>query len=255
MLHKLISNPYFNQIVVKLKLDRFFHRANNYWSKHQTDLNKSHQEIAGYSHFIDVQEAVDKTHETIRKVFCEYFSEHASVLDIGCGPGLFLKDFQMTINKTGIDICHDMIEIAAQNNPDATLINDEFLSYSFRRKYNLIYSIGVMQYIPKSKIKNFFIKIHSLLEDDGMLLISYPHAISQNDLKFLNINYINYSPAFINKIIAPYFEILQNKHTVDNRVISDFDRMPYKPLNPQFNATYKNSSILIARKNNINIIK
>lgn len=250
LLHKIISNSYFNRVVATLKLDKYFHRANNYWEKYETDLRKSHQEISGYSHYKDVQETVEETHKIIQNTLKKYCTDNASVLDIGCGPGLYLKDFsEVNIRKVGIDLSAKMLKLAKENNPNTLLINGEFLSYQFNQQFDFIYSVGVLQYIPKREIENFFKKIHLLLKKNGAFLINYPHAISLDDLNFSNINFIQYSPNFLNKIVASYFSIVENKHVIDDRVIGDYDKTPYLPLNPKFNTTFKNSSILIAKKN------
>jgi hypothetical protein len=97
--------------------------------------------------------------------------------------------------------------------------------------------------------KHFLKKIHELLNTNGVLFISYPHAISSRDLTIPDINYINYSPEYLNGIVSKYFKIIQNKHILDDRDVKDYDRTPYKPLNVNFDKTYKNSSILIVQKN------
>ncbi len=248
MFQKIFNNTFINRILVFFKLDKHLQRANNYWEKYETNLNKTHQEIAGYSHSKDVQETVDKTHSTLKLFFDKYTSDKAVILDIGCGPGLYLSDFPKSTQLFGIDLSEKMLSLAKTNCPHATLINDEFLKYVFTVKFDLIYSIGVLQYIPKSELDSFFKKIHELLNTNGIFFISYPHAISSKDLTIPDINYINYSPEYLNSVVSKYFNLIQNKHILDDREITDFDKSPYKPLNVNFDKTYKNSSILVGQK-------
>lgn len=221
----------------------------DFWKNYKPDLKKTHQEIACYSHEKDVQECIDKTHTLLQETFNKYLTiDRASILDIGCGPGLYLKDFPPQHYLSGIDINLNMLALAKNNVPQAEFFNGDFLEYLFDKKFDLIYSIGVIQYVNKEEIQTFFDKIASLLNPGGLVFISYPHALSENDILQPDKNFIHYSPDFLNKIISEKFILLQNKHIYDGRKITDFDRNPYKPLNPSFDRTYKNSSILIAKK-------
>ena len=248
IINKMINNRFVNRLLIKLKLDSAFQRANNYWTLYSAGEDKTHQEIAGYSHSKDVQEAVDKTHEKLKLITKNYIGVDAAVLDIGCGPGLYLKDFNQDKSLFGIDLNEKMLELAKTNAPTSKLVKGEFISYQFGSKFNLIYNIGMLQYIPMSKIEIFIKKISDLLEPDGILFISYPHAISEEDLKVPDLNYINYSPKYLNNVISKYFSIIENKHIIDDREILDFDKNPYKPQNVKFDKTYRNSSILVAKK-------
>lgn len=219
------------------------------WKNYQPDPNKSHQENAGYSHIKDVQECIDKTHVLLKDTANKYLgNNNSSILDIGCGPGLYLNDFSAQHRLFGIDINKNMIALAKQNVPRANLFHGDFLENKIEIKFDFIFSVGVIQYIPQDEIDKFFNKVADLLNTDGYIFISYPHALSGNDVRHTNNNFVHYSPNYLNELIAKRFKLLQNKHLFDERVISDYDRNPYKPLNPSFDRTYKNSSILIAQK-------
>jgi cyclopropane fatty-acyl-phospholipid synthase-like methyltransferase len=247
---KLFNNIVINSIAVFLRVDRFLKRANNYWKAYKIDTRKTHQEIAGYSHVDGVQEAVDATHEKLQNIADKFLKPGDNILDIGCGPGLYLKDFPANINKYGVDINDKMLELAKRNNPTATLYKSEFLTARVDIKFSMIYSVGMLQYISRSELKLFVDKIYDLLEKDGLVFISYPHATSRLDLFFPAINYISYSPKILNKIMADNFLLIQNVHVLDKRVIDKFDRMAYKSIIGGISKTYRNSSILIAQKKN-----
>jgi SAM-dependent methyltransferase len=223
--------------------------AKEYWINYQPDPNKSHQENAGYSHIKDVQECIDKTHVLLKETVNKYLGTNKSnILDIGCGPGLYLKDFPTQHHLFGIDINKKMLALAKQTVPHANLFHGDFLKNKFEIKFEFIYSIGVIQYSPPDESNEFFNNVAHLLNTGGFVFISYPHAISENDILYPNMNFVHYSPNYLNDLIAKRFKLLQNRHLFDARVITDFDRSPYKPLNPRTDRTYKNSSILIAQK-------
>lgn len=223
--------------------------AKSFWKNYKPDLTKSHQEIACYSHTKDVQECIDKTHILLIDTFNKYLRQDESrVLDIGCGPGLYLKDFSPQHKLWGLDINKNMLTIAKQNVPQAKLIQGDFLEYQFNTKFDFIYSVGVVQYVKPDEIIFFFNKAADLLDNRGFIFISYPHALSEDDIIHPDKNFVQYSPNYLNEIISSKFILIQNKHIFDDRVIKDYDRSPYKPLNPSFDKTYKNSSILIAQR-------
>jgi cyclopropane fatty-acyl-phospholipid synthase-like methyltransferase len=245
---RLSNNAFVNSITIFIGIDKYFKRANKYWKNYKIAGNKSHQEVAGYSHTNDVQEAVDKTHLIFKSTLINYLKPGDKILDIGCGPGLYLKEAAADINLFGVDINSEMLALAAKNNPKATLYEGEFLTVKFDSKFNLVCSVGMLQYVSKGEIKQFFDKISDLLEKEGIIFISYPHAIKAKDLSYPDLDYINYSPAFLNKLLDEKFTVLQNKHVVDERSIEDYDPAPYEPLQKNMDKTYKNSSILIAQK-------
>jgi SAM-dependent methyltransferase len=248
---KIFNNVVINNIAIFFRIDKYLKRANNYWKNYKVIIGKTDQEVAGYSHVNDVQEAVDKTHAKLMEISRGFIKTGGDVLDIGCGPGLYLKDFDQTFNLHGIDINTKMLELAKKNNPRANFYEGEFLSTNIGSKFDLIYSVGMLQYISKGEIKPFFEKIFSLLNKDGIAFISYPHAINIKDLFYPDINYINYSPLFLKHLILDKFMIIQNKHVIDDREILGFDKTPYFPSIKGFDKTYRNSSILIAQKKDV----
>ncbi len=64
--------------------------------------------------------------EVINKCIEEINSSQSSWLDIACGTGYYLSLFD-NIEKVGIDISKNMLEIAKKRNPNATFINGDLL--------------------------------------------------------------------------------------------------------------------------------
>lgn len=244
----LTNNIIINNVAIFFGADKYMKSANNYWKRYRIELNKSHQQVAGYSHIKEVEETLDKIHQTLINTTDIYLKKGERVLDIGCGPGLFLMDFKKDYELHGIDLSSEVLKLAKQNNPLAILHVGDFMDEKFDTKFNLIYSVGMLLYIKRSEVELFFNKLYDMLEPKGLVLISYPHAICRRDLFYHDINYINYSPKLLNKLISKKFILIQNKHVVDDREISNYDQMPYKSSVPGVDRIYKNSSILIIRK-------
>jgi len=213
------------------------------YKRMKLDATLSPQEMAGFSKKEEVQEAIDKTHDDLKKVVASELKLGDAILDIGCGAGAYLKEFEEDYDCTGIDLNSEMINAGKKYIPKANLILDDFITHTFNKKFNLIYSVSVLEFIPPSKLKLFFEKVASLLQNDGMLFLHYPHALKAIDLYFPDLYYIEYSPALIESMTTNKFVIQSHQHGWDNRTVSKYDLYPYQPGI----RTFKNGYLLIAK--------
>ncbi len=239
----LTNNIIFNKILISLKLDAMFIARFGIYKRMQLDPTLSPQEMAGFSKKEEVQEAIDKTHDDLKKIVMSELHLNDSILDIGCGAGAYLKEFEEDYACTGIDLNSEMINAGKKYMPKANLILDDFITHTFNKKFNLIYSVSVLEFIPPSKLKFFFEKVASLLENNGMLFLHYPHALNAIDLYFPDLYYIEYSPELIESIATNKFTIQSHQHGWDNRKVSKYDLTPYQPGI----RTFKNGYLLIAK--------
>ncbi len=225
-----------------------YHNRNPYLLFKPKEI-KSTQENAGYSNRPEINEVIEKSKADLLATISKFCANGGKILDIGCGPGMYLelfKDSKYVLTAT--DINRLMLEVASRNVSGATFIHGDFMALKFNGKFNFVYCIGVLIYIPKHTIQLFFKKIYDNLESNGVLYLNYPHAISWLDTVYNDLTYIQYSPKAIEKFIEPYFKIIKHEHAFDGRKVSSYDTKPYKSLNPNTLRTYKNSYLLIAQK-------
>ncbi|MGZ3885477.1 MAG: class I SAM-dependent methyltransferase, partial [Bacteroidia bacterium] len=169
----------------------------------------------------------------------------SSVLDIGCGTGLYLKDLTgKGYELSGIDMSGEMIEVASKELPDVKFYTGDFMTCTFPGKFDLIYSVSVLEYIARNDLDAHFARLAGCLNAGGIIFIHYPHALCRLDTLYPDLNYIKYSPTVIEKTAKRHFDILTHQHCFDDRVITDYDRKPY----PSARGTFKNGYLLIARK-------
>jgi SAM-dependent methyltransferase len=244
----IISNVFTNKFLIFFGLDNFLIKRINPYLSFKPSNDKSLQEIAGFSHRPEIDEVLLQNHKVLASTVQTYIPNGGKVLDIGCGPGLYLKDFGDKYVLYGQDISQSMIDIAKKELPRGNFINGNILDVELPRELDLIYCIGVLIYIPPSQLDKFFDKIFAHLNNGGILFLNYPHAISFFDLLYSDLTYVRYSPRKIEKIISKKFNILHHSHAVDNRVVNSYDKNPYKSLNPEVDKTYRNSYLLIAQK-------
>jgi len=99
-------------------------------------------------------------------------------LDLGCGSGRYFSCLKNTRLLDGIDISAEMLEKA--KNPISkekitigkiNLIEADFFEYSFDKKYDFIYSIGVLgEHFPFDEI--VMEKIAKIIKQGGVLLFT-----------------------------------------------------------------------------------
>lgn len=207
------------------------------------------QENAGYSDRPEINEVLERSKKELLTSIREFCKEKDQILDVGCGPGMYLSLLKDTpYQLTAIDINSDMLDACKILVPEAKYYKGEVFEIEQAGKFNFIYCIGVLIYIPRHKIVEFIEKVHQLLAPNGIFYLNYPHAISRLDTLYHDLTYIKYSPEFIEKIIEPYFKILKHEHAFDGRKIRKYDTNPYTSLNKNTDRTYKNSYLLIAQK-------
>ncbi len=238
-----------NNLIILLGMESFFADTRHRYKNYKVNKSQTLQEIAGFSFRPEINEYLQKSHTDLKEVRQKYLPVNATVLEIGCGPGLYLKDFDTgTTQLFAIDITQDMVDLAKKENPTCTFYTGNFLTALITQKFNLIYTVGVLMYFPRTQLKNVFKKLYDLLEPGGIIYINYPHAISYYDTLYPDLTYIQYSPAVVEKTASTYFTILSHKQSFDGRTIGKYDKTPYKSENPLRKTTYKNSSLLIAQK-------
>jgi 2-polyprenyl-3-methyl-5-hydroxy-6-metoxy-1,4-benzoquinol methylase len=104
-----------------------------------------------------------------------------SLLDIGCGPGLFMKEISNRFPKaalSGADEKKEMLKEAIKRVPEAdlvqSLVDDKFIS-SHGKKYDVIYA-GLVFHELDNQI-NFLNGVKKHLINKGGLLIIYDFVI------------------------------------------------------------------------------
>jgi len=244
-----VNNFIVNFFIRKLGIENKIYHSFNPYLVFEPKKDRSTQENAGYSNRVEINEVLEKSKNDLQLAVLKACSAEARILDIGCGPGMYLSLFKDTSYKlTGTDINELMLLEAKKAVPSAQFIKGNFIDIKLTEKYNFIYCIGVLIYISRQNLDLFLKKIYDQLESDGILYLNYPHALSWLDKAYNDLTYIQYSPAVIEEIIFPYFKIIKHEQAFDGRKVTTYDKQPYKSLNPLTHRTYKNSYLLICQK-------
>ncbi|MBN2294576.1 MAG: methyltransferase domain-containing protein [Pirellulales bacterium] len=114
----------------------------------------------------------------------KYCSPDMSVLDVGCGSGIFSFYLaERTTSVTGIDASTEMLNICQEKKKQAGLNNVDFLECDIKylrelldEKVDLIICSSVLEYLDDldASLKSLF----SLMKNNGVLMISMPNKQS-----------------------------------------------------------------------------
>jgi len=109
----------------------------------------------------------EKTGLTEEEVFIEFFSDldkDLKILEVGCNVGVKISMLQKMgfTNLTGLELNKNAYEIAKKNYPDIEFINSDIEEYETDKKYDLVYTCGVLIHLNPAIISNVVKKIFSL---------------------------------------------------------------------------------------------
>lgn len=120
--------------------------------------------------------------------YSKHFSEK-KFLEIGSGNGQVSSVF-LQMNWKGIGI--DLNESACKNNQNRNqkyiqnnqyhIVCDDFLTYPFQSKFDIIISYMVIEHLNETELNQFIRKINNLLNENGIIIFQVPA-----NMKFWNI--------------------------------------------------------------------
>ncbi len=109
----------------------------------------------------------------IHALISKYIPQHTSVLDIGCGTGIILKEFQSKGKDVyGTDISNEAIQFA-QKRGLTNIFNIDFSKEPIPQKYfDLILCLDVLEHIENDKAA--LLNITKNMQADSHLLLTVP---------------------------------------------------------------------------------
>ncbi len=159
-------------------------------------------------------EAASKTKETIESetsflIKLTDMDDEKTVLDLGCGPGLYVKEFAKTGAKvTGIDLSDRSIRYANENiklsYKNISFINMNYLDIDFKESFDIatliFYDFCVLSINEQNRL---LAKIHQALKDNGVFIFD---VVSENRKTSISTSISICEGGFWSP--APYIEIL-----------------------------------------------
>jgi ubiquinone/menaquinone biosynthesis C-methylase UbiE len=149
------------------------------------------------------------------------YDPRSVVLDIGCGPGIFIPTLAKFFSKViAVDINGDDIEIAQKICSSLGIQNTTFLLADAakapvdRESVDIVFSIDVFEHI-KDLIPSIE-GLHAIIKKDGILVVSAPTENRFNDIARKLMGYTKpdthyYTSREIEKMLGSRFRLLKRK--------------------------------------------
>lgn len=151
---------------------------------------------------------LNKIKQLLRKHNCK------NILDVGCGDGRFCFELHdNTIKYIGVDISKRAIQFAKIFNKNSEFYRGDIKNMKFKKKFDGIVLMEVLEHIPLNKVHSFLEKLHKLVEYNKYLFITVPSKIVPKEKK----HFQHFDKESLEKTLLPYFTIVkleyQDKHS------------------------------------------
>lgn len=134
----------------------------------------------------------------------------SSIVDIGCGDGFFVgKLFEKFTNKkiVGVDLSNQAISFAKVFNSDKNVefLNMNIVDEDIGRKFDIATLIEVLEHIPPEGINDFLKSIHTMLNDNGKLILTVPST--NLSIKNIKRHFQHFDDKSLIETLSDYFEV------------------------------------------------
>jgi len=171
----------------------------------------------------------DYTKETnlIKKILKKYLPNSKSLLDLGCGTGLYSNLMtKFNFNVVGVDRSSNMLNIAKhkyKKNKKLSFIKSSIENIRLNKKFDIISALfHILSYhTTEREIDKFFSKSHMLLNKNGILIFDFWYEDGvfslQSPLRVREINNSNYK--IIRITVSKWYKKISQIFDIHNLII------------------------------------
>ncbi len=151
-----------------------------YWNDKKSPLHREDSEGFYFAH------AAEFT-PILQRVRC------GTVLEVGCGNGALFECLGFKdCDYTGVDFSETMISVFRQRQPSINLFVADGSMYLDERKYDVIFSNGVIQYFDDFMLSSHFYNARKMMHKDSILVCGSIPWIEMRDLFYSGALYRPY---------------------------------------------------------------
>tara|TARA_B100000900_G_scaffold413090_2_gene436266 strand:- start:62 stop:781 length:720 start_codon:yes stop_codon:yes gene_type:complete len=171
-------------------------------------------------------------HKATFKNVKKFVSSTDVILDYACGSGNFFGSFQnLKDGSTGVDISLKQVKYANKKYGNKAIFKtlDEFEIDKYKKNFNTITCLGLIEFIEKQDIEELMNKFYDSLKNDGKLILTTPNFTTSMKIleKIINkYGEVNYKDQYKNRFIINDLEnILLNspfKNVIIKKIITPF---------------------------------
>jgi SAM-dependent methyltransferase len=130
----------------------------------------SYAKFARFYDRVNGDRAADVEH--VRDCIRRFRPDARSLLELGCGTGAILSGFASEMAVTGVDQSPDMLAIAAENLPDAQLVEADMTKFALDARFDVAICVfDTLNHLPRFEMwQETFDRVHEHLADDGIFI-------------------------------------------------------------------------------------
>lgn len=131
--------------------------------------------------------------------------EPASVIDIGCGDGRFLREVAAALPQTrlmGVDASQRAIQFAAAFNPTIAFETQDITAAALTTDpFDAATLIEVIEHIPPVELSTFLAAVASRIVPGGHIVVTVPHR----NKALISKHHQHFTANTLREILSPYF--------------------------------------------------
>lgn len=143
-----------------------------------------------------------------------------SLVDIGCGDGRFLREASKRYSSeklVGVDYSESAVKLAQIMNPHLIYKNINIIEEDLSEQFDIATLVEVLEHIPLNQVDDFLKAVANVLNTDGKLILTVPHANRLVE----NKHYQHFTSKLLSKFLEPYFQnIVYIPFDIQSKVMS-----------------------------------
>jgi len=153
-----------------------------------------------------------------------------TLLELGAGVGydsLFFINNGLKV--IAIDLSTEMVKKCIEKNIEAYELDFYNLS-SLNKKFDCVYSLNNLLYVPKNDLPKVFEEINSVLNTNGLFYMGLyggndtEKELVFNDVSDIPLNFTFYSENYLKSTLKKYFEIISFEQIDIDHQLNDFKK-------------------------------
>jgi len=143
----------------------------------------------------------------IDKILKKYLPKHATLLELGMGPGKDFELLQKIYQSTGSDKSKRFLERYKKTHKGSKLVKLDAITIRTNKKFDCIFSNRVLHHLTKSELKRSLARQKEVLNQDGIAF----HTFWKGKIteKKRGLLFIYYQKEQLKKILKQHFDVLE----------------------------------------------
>jgi ubiquinone/menaquinone biosynthesis C-methylase UbiE len=143
----------------------------------------------------------------IVKILRKYIPKHATLLELGMGPGRDFEILQKIYQATGSDKSKKFLDRYKKTHKKSRLVKLDAITIKTNIKFDCIFSNRVLHHLTKTELKRSLVRQKEVLNQEGIAF----HTFWKGKIteKKRGLLFVYYQKEHLKKILKQYFDVLE----------------------------------------------